>query len=71
MKRIDCWNKFANFNFADNWICCNQTDGTWQTPAVGKNFEKKGSEVLWDIGGGQANFPKFPTSRKKEKQKFC
>ena len=27
---------FTNSNFADNWICCNQTDGAWQTPVVGE-----------------------------------
>ena len=39
MKRIKLF-KLKNLNFADNWICCNQTDGTWQTPAFGECFEK-------------------------------
>ena len=25
---------------AVNWICCNQTDSTWQTPASGEHWEK-------------------------------
>ena len=36
---------------AVNWICCNQTDSTWQTPASGEHWEKYMILVgkLWNL----------------------
>ena len=34
------YHEIKNSNFADNWICCDQTDSTWSTPAVGEIFHK-------------------------------
>ena len=34
------YHEIKNSNFADNWICCDQTDSTWSAPAVGEIFHK-------------------------------
>ena len=34
------YHEIKNSNFADNWICCDQTDSTWSATAVGEIFHK-------------------------------